>query len=204
MRGSVEDLARRLGLMIRPAVEGDLSKVEALARSSFPIPTWLFDYPENRVHYHPTWDPERPAGRVRILVAENRRGGLAAYAYDQIRHDGDVYLRELAAVPPDPRDRVVGAGTLLLHSVLDRALRAGCRGLATLSVIGPHRDADASQMVGWRDPVTYYRQFGYRIGNPQNGYTDAEPDAHPGVTWMTVRPITAHRRTRTHLIAHRR
>ena len=167
------DYSARLGLMIRKALDPDFPEIEAVARASFPVPGDLFRRPGSCDHYRPFWRPKGGGPSVHVLLAENGRGHIAAYAYLQPRPDGDIYLRELAARPPDPRDRVPWAGAGLLGSGLALALQhhPGLRRV-TLNVIGPHRRTCWLPAVGrlWRDPVNYYLGLGFHRADGWQSY----------------------------------
>jgi hypothetical protein len=163
------DLARltaALGVSVRAPTPDEFGQIEAIARSSFPVPGRLMADPENRAHYHAGWVAEGGLDGRQVLLAVGPDGLVAAYAY-YLTHDGsDVHLRELAAEPADPAAKRPLAGTLLLGYVLAEGDRRGCR-VASLNVLAAHRrDAPDPDRNGWRDPCGYYQKFGFAVVPP--------------------------------------
>ena len=159
----------------------------AEARASFPVPEWLMNSARNTAHYRPGWRPDPAIGAMHIRVAEDGRGRVVAYVYYQTRPEGELYLREIAAGPPDWGAKVPYAGTTLLGYALEDAWERGLRGQATLNVLGPHRVASdaAGGRTRWRDPVAYYERFGYEV---QAGVRGRLADGSLGYaedTWMS-------------------
>ncbi len=166
----------------------DQPTIGEIARWSYPVPAWLFEVPENAEHYRLPHGAINDFGVLKIHVAERVEvpGRLAAYVYFQIRYDGDCYLRDLAGMPSGHAHKVPGAGTLLLASAMAAALDLRCAGLATLNVMQSHR---GDQVVGpdaqvWRDPLSFYRRFGYRVLQEATGYAAGSLARPPDDTWM--------------------
>jgi hypothetical protein len=184
----VQSLAQGIGLRLRPATVRDQPAIREIARQSYPVPAWLFEVPQNAEHYRLPHGTINDFGVLKIHVAERVEvpGRLAAYVYFQIRYDGDCYLRDLAALPSGHAHKVPGAGTLLLASAMAAALDLHCAGLATLNVMQSHR---GDQVVGpdaqaWRDPVSFYSRFGYRVLQGARGYAASSLERPPDDTWM--------------------
>jgi hypothetical protein len=183
MRATILACARQRGLVLREVLPADLPAVERLARSSFPAPRGWAERPENLARYRPGYPRITPQGVLNVIAAGTARHRLAGHAYFQWRPNGDVYLCELAARPPDPADRVRLAGTLLLGFLIGASLEQGCRGLATLNVQAAHRGgAD-----GGADPVPFYERLGYVVQPAAaGGYTVSGKPRRPGDVWMAA------------------
>ncbi len=198
-RGAVDVLARRLSLRLRAAAPDDFVAIRAIAQTSYPVPDWLFSMPENTAHYDPAFRRSAPAGEVHVCVAELQAvpGALVGYVYVQLRHNGDCYLRDLAARPPAPLSALRGTGTLLVAAAMATALEAGCRSRATLNVLMDHRgDRPLPDPPGrWRDPVGFYRRLGYRVRPQARGYSVFTPERPRTDTWMSASPEEVYRRS---------
>jgi hypothetical protein len=183
MLATVLACARERRLFFRDVMPADLPAVERVARSSFPAPHGWAERPENLARYRPGYPRITPRGVLNVIAAVNARHRLAGYVYYQWRTNGDVYLCELAARPPDPADKVRLAGTLLLGFVIGASLEQGCRGLATLNVQAAHRGGPD----GGADPVPFYERLGYVVQpDAAGGYTVAGNPRRPGDVWMAA------------------
>jgi hypothetical protein len=193
--GEVAELAERSGLEIRPPHPGDFAAIQRIARASFPVPGWLFSYPENLAHYRPGWVDGGPDGSRQIAVAIDGRGAPVAYAYFAIGSGGDAYLKELAAIPRSGEGRVPRSGTCLLGHVLEQALRNGPSGIISLTVVEPHRARPARRggLASWRDPVSYYLRFGFWIEAGPCRVALLDSPAFPEDTAMRAEIAVAHR-----------
>jgi hypothetical protein len=183
----VRQLALGLGLNLEtPSGAEDFGRIREMARHGFHRPLgWELD-PDEVEHYWKDFEPANLFGVLHVIVARNRStGGLSGYAYYQLRANGDVYLRELAACPPDPADKIRHAGAVLLANSLAHAWDAGQRGLATLCVLETQRRAPLAFEARWRDPVSYYRALGYRIVEAGDvGYTSDGETLAAGSSWL--------------------
>jgi hypothetical protein len=143
----------RLGFTIREANAADLQKVEALARSSFPIPDWLFSYEANRMRYR----PGGAAPGTQVQVVQDADGDIIAHMFYTFLAARRLHIVEMAACPPPPIARAKGVGVLLLRLAGEEAFRNGSREVS-LTVVAPHR----LDLPGvWRDPSGFYRRFGF-------------------------------------------
>ena len=194
MLEDITSLASRLGLNVRSPADGDFRRIEEIARSSFTVPVWLMEFEENRVHYHRDWLMCDESGKRHIAVAFGPRGRPAGYVYYVVRHDREVYIKELAATPPDSEDRIPLAGTCVLGYALADALSRGGVDTVVLNVPYAHRDtlSSADGRVVWRSPVGYYTRFGFAIQRDHAGYTVSGGRRSEGDTWMRAEIRTAY------------
>jgi hypothetical protein len=170
-------------LTLRPARPEDRLQIEAVAAHAFRYPTWLWQNKENRCHYAFHYPLATTWGEIRAVVAVNQYDRLAGYAYYQLRTNGELYLRELAAEPPAAADKVRRAGVALLAFILNDGLQTGWPGPVTLNVMADHHIVGPN---GWRDPVPYYERFGFVVQDGVAGYT-AIGDARPlKDIWMSA------------------
>ena len=79
----------------------DFPGIARFARSSFHVPRGWYRHRCNRCHYDPAWLASHRHLHLSVILCEGPNGRLCGYAYYQLRPDGDVYLKELAANPPD-------------------------------------------------------------------------------------------------------
>jgi hypothetical protein len=180
-RPTIYSLALARGLRLRPADGSDLALMRAIALCSFSGgPAWRTDE-YNLRHLSPEYDLESCWGVVHRRVAVNRDGKMSGYACYQLRSDGDVYLMDLAAIPPSSDARVRGCGACLLAAALEHALGACMPGLATVNVVRP---VDGTVPVS-RDPAGFYEKFGYRADPGARGYRSTGTTRSPGDLWMT-------------------
>lgn len=176
----------RLGVEVRAAGEGDFARILCLARASFTQPEDLFTPPANTRHYRADFAADGRFGESRAIVCVTTRGTLAAACYYQLRCRGEIYVRELAAMPPAGEAKLARAGALLLaHALCDggSALR-----LATLRVLAEHRVhvPPGPNRAGWRDPAAYYERLGF-AACAEGGRDSHGKPGRPGDLWMAGR-----------------
>jgi hypothetical protein len=174
-------MADRVGLRLRPAASPDYVAIEQIAWASFPTIRGLLAKPTNRAHYDPGWTEVviDHFGAVVVSVAENRRGRVCAYCYKQFRPGGELYIKEIAAIPPDPADRVALAGTLLLGRAVEEALRRVGPGRVAVNIPAPLRG-------DIHDPVPYYERLGFASDSLAPGYTATSADRpFSSDAWLT-------------------
>jgi hypothetical protein len=178
---STDELADRVGLRLRPVALPDYPVIEQIAWASFPSIRGLLAKPMNRAHYDPDWTEfaiDR-FGEIVVSVAENRRGRVCAYCYQQLRPSGELYIKEIAAIPRDPADRVPLAGTLLLARAIEEALRCGGSGPVAVNIPAPLRG-------DIHDPVPYYERLGFGSDCLAPGYTATSAGRpFPTDAWLT-------------------
>ena len=164
----------------------DFPGIARLARSSFLVPRGWYRHRCNRCHYDPAWLASHRHLRLSVILCEGPNGRLCGYAYYQLRPDGDVYLKELAANPPDRSNKVRSTGTLLLQYVLAKALDEGCRGRATANVLAEQRATGSRRETSLnRDPFGFYTRFGF-ADLDEAGYTVTGDRRHPEDTWLAA------------------
>ena len=194
--------ARAVEATIRDPLPSEFDTIRQIALSSFPVPEWLFAYPENCGHYA----PECRKKGMRVLVAENKRGRLAGYIYFECRGRDEIYVKELAARPAEKADTISHAGVLLLAEALQASLGQGRFARTSLNVIQPHRVAVPGV---WRDPVPYYEKFGYSVvpGGPKyrlGSYHWREDTWMSGDVGLICRRLTQYLKASFNIVCHDR
>jgi hypothetical protein len=181
---TLRGLARSLGLLLRRAGEDDFDRIAAIARHSFPEPFGWWNNPRATAHYRSTHHRFGRLGELRVAVAHAPGAGPAAYAYYQIRSDGDLYLAEIAARPPG--GRLALAGSALLGFAVSEGLASGIRGRATLGISATDAKvcADPFRPGRARDLSTFYSTLGYRLVPFATGYTRDSQRRPGGGLWM--------------------
>lgn len=189
----LEALAKRTGLTLRAARPQDFTAIREIAIASFTVPQWLTECEENLAHYNSCWPRETPFGPVAVAVAASATGSLAGYLYFQLRTGGDLYLKELAAIPPHPADFTPRAGTFLLGYALELAADLAWPGRVTLNVMALQRHTvrPSTSQRGWRDPADYYSKFGFSHDPGSSSYTSTGTERRPRDTWMVAEIATA-------------
>jgi hypothetical protein len=196
-RSEIVRLAGRRRIRLRDAGIGDLAAIEALAVNSFSVAPELLEGPVNRGHYRPDWFRSRGPG-WRVAVAEDRSGAIVAHAYYRLRDDGDVYLRELAAIPPPPARRIRLAATALMGLALADAVDARATGRATLNLVEPH--LEAIRRAGGVTPIGFYRRFGLEARDDEPGYSADGGPRFAEDTWMVGRIAEGFHRARAMVV----
>jgi predicted N-acetyltransferase YhbS len=189
----VRDAAARAGLVIRAATPADEPAVHAVAGASFRGGPGELSVPAGLAQLLDADEQDPRYGPLVLGVAESAQG-IVGFACWQLRANGDLYLVQLAAVPPAPIARRPGAATLLLATALAHGLHAGLAGAATVNVLPPMRGA--------RDAATFYERFGYAVcvdtGRGYRALGVSRPSSH---RWMAARPEEALALTMQHLTA---
>lgn len=181
-------LSKACGLVIRPVEDADFAQILEIAKTSFPIPENWATERKNRVLYEPNIQREMVDGILRVVVAEHIRDSfLAGYCYYQLRNNGDVYLVELAASPPQPEHKIRMTGSLLLCFALEETLANQCHGQATVNIVahGPD-EVPAGLADKWRNSEQFYERFGYKRQEGVVGYRMTKTKPAPNSRWMTA------------------
>lgn len=186
LRDCILDAARSRELVLRPGAEGDLPEILAVACASFRTPSGWTDCQDNVRRYEPGFaDSCREHGRVRIDVVANARGRISAYAYTQLRDNGEVYVIELAAWPPDRADKLLGAGELVLAFALCRAhLQDGCQSTTLNLVHGSEPDPEGPEYRSLEDLLRYYGRVGFEVVTGARGCLADGSPRDPEDVWM--------------------
>ena len=189
----VRDVAARSGLVLRGATAADDTAVRSVASASFRGGPGELSVPAGLAQLVDADEEHSRYGPLVLGVAESTQG-IVGFACWQLRVNGDLYLVQLAAIPPSPIERRPGAATLLLATALAHGLQAGLAGLATVNLLPPMR--------GTRDAARFYERFGYTLcADTGAGYRAmgvSRPSSH---RWMTARPEKALALTMQHFAA---
>lgn len=187
--------AAACGAAVREAAERDMPHIVGIARASFPVPAGWVDRRAAAGLYRCQPRRENAFGSLHTLVVAPVPGGRpAAYGLFQRRHDGDLYILELAARPPAPEARVAGAGTLLLAGLLalpglsaPSAAAASARCRVTANVSAFYRATYTPRFFArtWDDPLPFYLKLGFGAHERcRQGYTHDGAPRDPADTWL--------------------
>ena len=126
-----------------------------------------------------------PHGEWRTFVATSaidlRPVGYVCY---QLRHDGDVHIAELAALPPPPRTHFRYTGTLLLGAALEDGIAAGYSKQTTLNVTRWDAIDDEIGSAPLPAAARFYIRYGYRVQEHAEGYMPEGGHRPDGDLWM--------------------
>lgn len=184
-------------MTIREAEKADFSTIKRIAVASFPVPVGWADRPDRSSHYGPSFCCANDFGVMRAIVAvPSERATPVGYCLYQVRNDGDVYIYEIAANPPNPEDKLRRAGSRLLRHVVSEALSRPIRHRVTANVSALYRATFIPRLFHktWRDPLPFYSRLGFvAYENYDGGYTYDTLDRDACDTWLEAVPDEAWR-----------
>lgn len=153
--------ACRLGVVLRTAQAADFAQMRALALAAFTQPRGYLEHPGATRHYRPDLLAGGETGNLSVMVAVDAAGAVVAHCYLFVRDDGNLHIREIAALPRSDRRKVARAAALLLAWAL---LTYGAQAArVSLRVEARHRVrvSPGPGRAAWRDPSEYYRRLGF-------------------------------------------